>query len=322
MSQARPDEFDEAIYIQNPIDVGRIFSGNYSYRKGAWVVHMLRGVIGDQAFFDTLAAYRDRFEYSSATSEDLREVVEEVWGADLGWFFDEWVYGGGAPAYRYGHQEHEIAGQRYLEISLEQTQTEGVFAMPLEIDMEAGQETHRVTVWNSAALQHFLLPISAPVDAVDIDPDAWVLTRAVTAAAFTDGPPKVVAVDPAPGSVVPAGEPFSMTLTFHEDVVVDSSAFTLRRIGGSEYAVAVTYDADTMTATVTSQAPLAGGHYELVVSDSVVDAESGLALDGELTAPMKTTALPSGDGSPGGDTVIAFATIGTRGPARRNTPGN
>ncbi len=35
-----------------------------------------------------------------------------------------------------------------------------------------------------------------------------------------------------------------MTFTFHEDVVVDSSAFTLRRIGGSEYAVAVTYDAD------------------------------------------------------------------------------
>jgi len=115
---------------------------------------------------------------------------------------------------------------------------------------------------------------------------------------------------------VPAGEPLSMTLTFHEDVVVESSAFTLQRIGGGEYELAVTYDAGTMTVTVASQTPLAGGHYELTVSDSIVDV-NGLALDGELTAPMKSAALPSGDGSPGGDAVIAFAAIGTRGPARR-----
>ncbi len=316
MSQARPDEFDEAIYIQNPVDVGRIFSGNYSYRKGAWVVHMLRGVVGTEIFFEILDAYRDRFEYSAATTEDLRQVAEEVWGGDLEWFFDEWVYGGGAPAYASATREHVIGGQRYLEISLEQTQTEGVFSMPVEIEVDEGRQTRRVTLWNAAELQHFLLPVAAPVVAVGIDPDAWVLTRSVTAGAFTDGPPKVVAVNPAPGSVVRAGEPLSMTVTFHEDVVVDSPAFTLRRIGGGEYTVSVTYDAESTTATVTSQAPLAGGHYELVVSDSIIDA-NGFALDGELTAPLKTAALPSGDGSPGGDAVITFVAIGTRGPARR-----
>ncbi len=316
MSQARPDEVDEAIYIQNPVDVGRIFSGNYSYRKGAWVVHMLRGIVGTETFFEILDAYRDRFEYSAATTEDLRQVAEEVWGGDLEWFFDEWVYGGGAPAYRYGHQEHEIAGQRYLEISLEQTQTEGAFAMPLEIEIGEDGQRRRLTVWNSETTQHYLVPVSAPVDALALDPDVWILTRSVDEAAFTDGPPKVVAVNPAPGSVLPAGEPLSMTLTFHEDVVLESSAFTLQRIGGAEYDVAVTYDAGTMTATVTSQTPLAGGHYELTVSDSVVDG-NGLALDGELTAPLKIAVLPSGDGSPGGDAVVAFAAIGTRGPARR-----
>ena len=307
MAQSRPDEFDEAIYIRNPVSVNRIFSSNYSYRKGAWVLHMLRGVVGTETFFQILEAYRDRFEFSAATSEDFRQVAEEVWDGDLGWFFDEWVYGGGAPAYAYATREHEIGGRRYLEISLEQTQTEGVFSMPVEIDVSEGQEHHRVTLWNSAGLQHFLLPVSAPVDAVDIDPDAWILTRSATAAAFTDGPPKLVTVEPEPGSVLRAGEPLSMTLTFHEDVVVDGADITLRRIGGGEYAVAVAYDAATFTANVSSQQPLAGGHFEMVVSELIVGAENGLALDGELTAPLKTATPPSGDGSPGGDAVIEFA---------------
>jgi hypothetical protein len=108
-----------------------------------------------------------------------------------------------------------------------------------------------------------------------------------------------------------------MTVTFHEDVVADSSDFTLRRIGGDEYAVEATYDPDTMTATVTSQAPLSRGRYEMVIGDSIVDAESHLALDGELTAPLKTTALPSGDGSPGGDAVFGFAASGSRKPRGR-----
>jgi len=316
MSQSRPDEFDEAIYIPNPTDVNRIFSGNYSYRKGAWVVHMLRGVVGTGTFFEILEAYRDRFEFSTATTEDFRQIAEEVWGGDLEWFFGEWVYGGGAPAYRYGHREHEIAGQRYLEISLEQTQTEDAFAMPVDVQIGEDGGTRRVTLWNSESTQHYLLPVSAPLDALTLDPDEWILARSVDEAAFTDGPPKIVFVEPAPGSVVRVGEPLSMTLTFHEDVMMDSSAFTLRRLGGGEYALEATYDADTMTAIVTSQAPLAGGRYELTVDDSIVDA-NGLALDGELTAPLKTTALPSGNGSPGGDAVIGFTAIGIRVPTGR-----
>ena len=234
MSQARPDEFDEAIYIQNPVDVGRIFSGNYSYRKGAWVVHMLRGVIGDQAFFDTLAAYRDRFKYSSASSEDFREVAEEVWGGDLGWFFDEWVYGGGAPAYRHGHQEHEIAGQRYLEISLEQSQTEGVFAMPLGDRHGSWPEAHRVTVWNSARTQHYLLPVSAPVDAVDIDPgrmdpDPIGDGRCLHRRPAESGDGWIRLRVPRCESAIR----LTMTVTFHEDVVIDGADITLQRIGGA-----------------------------------------------------------------------------------------
>jgi hypothetical protein len=119
--------------------------------------------------------------------------------------------------------------------------------------------------------------------------------------------------------VLQVGQPLSLDVTFHEDVVVDENDISLRRLGGEVYDVAVAYDSATHTATITTPQGLKAGRYELIVSDTIVDA-NGLALDGELTAPLKSAALPSGDGVPGGEAVLAFAVTGARGPARRIQP--
>jgi len=320
MFYRRPSEFDDTVYVYDTSDVQRIFSKNYSYRKGSWVVHMLRGVVGDGTFFAILEAYRERFEYLAATTDDFRAVAEEASGRDLSWFFDEWIYGGGAPAYSYGWQELEIDGQRYLEVSLEQTQDESPFTMPVTVEtMELGA-SRLYTIWSDARTQHFLIPVSAAVDAVDLDPDDWILTRSVTVGAFEGGPPKVVAIDPAPGSVLSAGEPLSATLSFHEDVEIEGPYITLRRIGGGQYDLEVIYDAQNLTATITSRQPLAGGSYELVVSDGIVDAVNGLALDGEMGGDGQSRLLPSGDGIPGGDAVIKLGVGGSRRPSSRVRP--
>jgi len=320
MAQGRPAELDGTVYVYDTSDLHRIFSGNYSYRKGSWVLHMLRGVVGYEAFFDILDVYRQRFEYLTATTEDFRAVAEEVWGSDLSWFFDEWIYGGGAPSYQFGWREHEIGAQRYLELSLEQTQNEAAFTMPVPIETLELGERHAYTVWNKGRSQHFLIPVSAAVDAVDLDPEDWILTRPIGEAAFQEGPPKVVAVEPAPDSVLRTGEPLSMTVTFHKDVVVDGPHFVLRRTDGDPYDIAVTYDADTYTATVTSRQPLAGGSYELTISDGIVGAAAGLALDGEMTDAFGAPVMPSGDGVAGGAAVIKFGAVGQRRPTARLRP--
>ena len=61
------------------------------YLKGAWVLHMLRRVVGDEAFFASLARYRQRHALGNATRAELREDVEGVAGVDLKQFFDQWV---------------------------------------------------------------------------------------------------------------------------------------------------------------------------------------------------------------------------------------
>ena len=189
--------------------------------------------------------------------------------------------------------------------------------MPVQVDtLEVGQH-HISTVWSDARTQHFLIPVSAKVDDVDLDPDDWILTRFVSSGFIPGGPPKLVAVDPAPDSGLQAGEPLSMTLTFHKDVVLDADDIVFRGSDGDVYDVAVTYDANTMTATVTSSLALPRGSYELTVSDDIVDAATGLAFDGEMTDAFGEAVMPSGDGVAGGAAVIRFGVIGSRRPTGR-----
>jgi len=319
MLNRRPTTLDGTVYVHNPLNVSRIFSSDYSYRKGAWVLHTLRGVIGDEAFFAVLEAYRDRFEYLTATTDDFREVAEEVWGSDLRWFFDQWVYGGGAPAYRYGWREHDLEGQRYLEVSIRQVQHESSFEMPVTIETLELGERRRYTVWNDESSEHFLIPVSAPVEEVILDPDDWILTRSTIETAFTEGPPRVVEVDPAPGSTVRAGTPLEIAVTFHEDVIVDGSHFSLRRTDRSEVDLEVTYDAATRTARLVSKGMLGSGRFALTIDDAIVGAATGLALDGEIASGPSL--LPSGDGVAGGDAVIEFVTVVSRRPSARRGPG-
>lgn len=77
-------------------------SSNYPetiYQKGAVVLGMLRYELGDSLFFGSLRYYLDKFAYSTATTEDLENSIEEFSGHELDWFFNQWVYGKGWPVY-------------------------------------------------------------------------------------------------------------------------------------------------------------------------------------------------------------------------------
>src|SRR6478672_4307820 len=71
-----------------------------NYQKGSWVLHGLRGMLGDKAFFDGLKIYYNMHIDSTATSDDLRAALEKSSGKDLKGFFDRWVYKAGHPIYQ------------------------------------------------------------------------------------------------------------------------------------------------------------------------------------------------------------------------------
>src|SRR4029078_4970572 len=66
-----------------------------NYQKGAWVLHMLRSQLGDEAFFRGLKIYYEAHKNATANTEDLSRALEKASGKDLRAFFASWVYGSG-----------------------------------------------------------------------------------------------------------------------------------------------------------------------------------------------------------------------------------
>ena len=154
------------IYVEDPDNFGSIFDIDLSYNKASWVVHMLRGILGDQDFFAGLALYRERFAFGSATTEDLQAVLEDVSGRDLGAFFQRWIYGAGYPSYRFAYLLEPQADSTLIHVRIEQLQDEGLFEMPIRLRLFHALGSEDVVVENTRREQHYLL--TGPADVTQV----------------------------------------------------------------------------------------------------------------------------------------------------------
>jgi len=163
------------IYVPDLTDENRIFDSNLSYNKGSWVLHMLRRVLGDPVFFAALRQFYAQYGYSTATTEDFRDVCEAVSGRDLDAFFQQWIYGEYYPHYRSSWTSAPAEGGHDVTLSLEQIQPWQLFNMPLDVKIttEAGEQAF--VIQDSLAAQTFTLHVDAAPTAVAVDPDDWVL---------------------------------------------------------------------------------------------------------------------------------------------------
>jgi aminopeptidase N len=154
-------------------------TSSHTYQKGSWILHMLRGVVGDDAFQRGIRRYYQRHFNGNATTADFRRAMEEAAGRDLGWFFEQWLYKPGtltvAGQWRYN------AAARQLELQLDQVQTDGsLFTMPLEVGIrtpgQAVETRHRVQL--TAKSNRFTIPLAESPESVRLDPGVWVLMDA------------------------------------------------------------------------------------------------------------------------------------------------
>ena len=73
------------------------------YNKAAMVLHMLRQLIGDEAFFKGIQDFYQASEFQKAGTGDFQAVMEKVSGRSLGRFFDAWIFGQAIPQVRFRH---------------------------------------------------------------------------------------------------------------------------------------------------------------------------------------------------------------------------
>jgi aminopeptidase N len=165
-----------AIVHDNLADTRRVLNP-LVYQKGAWVLHMLRGQIGTEAFWAGIREYYKRFRDSNASTDDLRRVMEEASGQDLAWFFRQWLRRPGSPALE-GGWRYDPAAKR-VEIELAQTQPGDPFRLPLEVGVSpAGAAAARVVKIEMTQLkQRFEIPAESDPSAVVLDPNTWVLMQ-------------------------------------------------------------------------------------------------------------------------------------------------
>jgi aminopeptidase N len=134
------------------------------YDKAGWVLRMLRVKLGDDDFYRALRHYLEVNRGRNVVSADLQMAIEEATSTNVDKFFDQWVYGAGAPklavSYTYDSDAHQV------KLSVQQTQKVegrvGLFDVPVNIEIATagGRETHSIEV--SGASQMFTFPADSP----------------------------------------------------------------------------------------------------------------------------------------------------------------
>jgi aminopeptidase N len=165
------------IYVPETTDWNRIFHTGLSYNKGSWVLHMLRHVVGDSTFFDILQTYYadSRYQYGTVTTEQFRDLCEDVSGMDLDFFFHEWIYEEYYPSYSYSWTVTPNGGLYDVNVIINQLQTHYIFEMPIDVRITTASGDTTFVAWNNLATQKFTFSLAEPPTGVSIDPDEWIL---------------------------------------------------------------------------------------------------------------------------------------------------
>ncbi len=148
-----------------------------NYPKGGWVLHMLRGVLGDQVFFPGIREYYRRYRDGIALTDDFRTVMEEAAGRELGWFFDQWLRAPGYPVLAIDWSWDDDASQ--VEIVIEQVQVADwpTYRLPATVEIRSGSGNARHRVELTARREVIRLDAAGPPTEVRFDPDGWILAE-------------------------------------------------------------------------------------------------------------------------------------------------
>lgn len=71
------------------------------YNKGAMVLHMLRRLMGDDAFFGGVRAFYKEWRFRKAGTDDFQRAMEKAADRDLQRFFDAWIFGSDIPRLKF-----------------------------------------------------------------------------------------------------------------------------------------------------------------------------------------------------------------------------
>jgi len=166
------------IVHNNLMDMSKVTSIQ-TYQKGSWILHMLRGVVGTDVFWEGIRSYYSKYKDLNASTADFRREMEAVSGRDLKPFFEQWLYTPGTlklkGAWSFNSDKKEVT------LVLDQVQSDGsFFKMPLEIGvygLEKEQQFIRKVQVDQKS-NSFTIPVDFAPEKIVLDPNFYVLMEA------------------------------------------------------------------------------------------------------------------------------------------------
>ncbi|MEZ4703265.1 MAG: M1 family metallopeptidase [Rhodothermales bacterium] len=170
------DRPDYRIVHDNLSDMSQVTTG-MTYQKGAWVLHMLRTLLGDDVFWEGIQTYYAAYKDRNATTADFRRHMEEASGLELDAFFQQWLYQGGVPWIEGDWTVDTGRGQ--VVITARQVQNTYAFRLPMVFEVryaDGSTSRHRLDLSGNASAT-LDVPAARAVTDVIPDPDTQLLAR-------------------------------------------------------------------------------------------------------------------------------------------------
>ena len=166
-----------SVFCTDTTIVPRIFNSSLSYHKGAYLLHMLRFMLGDNDFFQAIRNYLNdpALKYGFARTRDLKRHLELQSGKDLTRFFNDWFYGSGVPDYSISVQQQLDSTTK---VTINQTSFNSdvnFFAMVLPIKFKGAGKDTTIVFDHTFSGQIFYFEPAFKIDSVLFDPQNKIL---------------------------------------------------------------------------------------------------------------------------------------------------
>jgi len=142
------------------------------YKKGAYVLHNLRYIIGDKVFLKTLQHYVKKYFNQDVNYKSFQSAVEEIYGQKLDWFFEQWLMRKGLPEFELKY-EIEHHGNNKCQIEGEIIQKQNPFTMPIDIRFVSDKKsiTERIWITDKEKSKKFTLNLDFVPYEIILDPE-------------------------------------------------------------------------------------------------------------------------------------------------------
>ena len=155
-----------------------IFDGHL-YPKAAAMLHELRFMVGDEAFFRGVSSYLKAFARSTAETSDFRRAIEKASGLQLEEFFEQAFYKKGYPEFEVGYAWDDTARTGTLRVKQVQGTEDGtpLFKLPCEVVFYTSGQRRVFNVVLEGAEQTLTFALPSKPNVVELDPRQWLLKK-------------------------------------------------------------------------------------------------------------------------------------------------